>query len=100
MTERLEMVERVGAALLSCDPGASWTAIGEPERRIWRRQACRVLAAMREPTDAMVEAAAMFFSGRMGWPWRSAPNWAKEECRRDARAALVAAIDAALEEKQ
>jgi hypothetical protein len=50
-----EMVDRV-AATISKEQGILFESLPEMYREIWRTKASAAIGAMREPTDAMIEA--------------------------------------------
>lgn len=49
-----EMVERVARVIADCGAPGNWDRCSEPIRDSWRDEARAAIAAMREPTAAMV----------------------------------------------
>lgn len=50
-----EMVERVARALFKLDGCTDWDAVTTEIREPWMRQSRAAIAAMREPTEAIVQ---------------------------------------------
>lgn len=106
MSERSEMVERIARAICG---GLGWpwedlpqTAASDTQDRCLSA-AGDVLGVLREPSDAMVEAAARSLvtsSWGAGDLWEDFGPEARKTVLVMARAAIIAAIDAVLEEKQ
>lgn len=98
-----EMVERACAAALAVSaPTLPWSELHEEWRAAHRRDMRAAFAVLREPSDAMVEKVARALtlaSWGADYPWESFGPEAQESTRSMARAAIVAAIDAALEGK-
>ena len=49
-----EMVERVAKELARVRQAANWGELAEKGREFWRKDARAAIAAMREPTEAML----------------------------------------------
>ncbi len=68
-----ELVERVAAAVWKAwrgpeELGAAWPDVSERSRRIGRAMALAAIAAMREPSEAMLDAARDWSGAKYGKP--------------------------------
>ena len=76
------MIERVARAMFACDHDEPWEQGEDLTRRIYLNNARAAIEAMREPSDAMLQAATM-----------EVPTWDDAASKRKWQAMITAALE-------